>query len=540
MRGTWTIGKKLYTGIGALVLLLALAGANALWVAGTLYDAITSATSIGARRVDIAFQISGDAKDIKSGERKMLLSAYRKNSALVDEAKQDIQKATAAFAEDVNALRPLLVSKEGRAMLDDMTDHVSKWTPINAAIEKLIAEDKLDEAALKSHEEALPLISSLDTSSAQLIDQERKMFQVMIAAALKEYADSRWQILVLLVLSLGVGAAAAYVVHTITQKLHKRAREMREGAQHVVSAASQVMSSAQSLSQGASEQAASLEQTSASMEEMASMTRQNAENSQQAASLMAEVDRKVNESNRALGNMVSSMTSIQDSSAKVARIIKTIDEIAFQTNILALNAAVEAARAGEAGMGFAVVADEVRNLAQRSAQAAKDTAALIEESSSNASQGSQTVGQVAEAITAITASVSQVKGLVDEVSVASRQQAQGIDQVTQALAQMEKVTQVTAATAEESAAASEELNAQAESTMVSVGKIEKMVQAEKADAQPADVLAPVAAAPVRGRARVAPMTPRAPRPGGSAPRPPSRPKTAEEQIPLGTGTYGQF
>jgi methyl-accepting chemotaxis protein len=268
------------------------------------------------------------------------------------------------------------------------------------------------------------------------------------------------------------------------------------------------------------------------------MTRQNAENSQQAASLMAEVDRKVNESNRALGNMVSSMTSIQDSSAKVARIIKTIDEIAFQTNILALNAAVEAARAGEAGMGFAVVADEVRNLAQRSAQAAKDTAALIEESSSNASQGSATVGQVAEAITAITASVSQVKGLVDEVSVASRQQAQGIDQVTQALAQMEKVTQVTAATAEESAAASEELNAQAETTMVSVGKIEKMVQAEKAEAQPADVAAPVTV-PMPGRGRVASMKPRAPRPSGPAPRP-SRPKTAEEQIPLGTGTYGQF
>src|SRR6185295_3293520 len=120
--------------------------------------------------------------------------------------------------------------------------------------------------------------------------------------------------------------------------------------------------------------------------------------SQQAASLMADVDRKVNESNRALGNMVSSMTSIQDSSAKVARIIKTIDEIAFQTNILALNAAVEAARAGEAGMGFAVVADEVRNLAQRSAQAARDTAGLIEESITRSREGSAKVAQVATSI----------------------------------------------------------------------------------------------------------------------------------------------
>jgi methyl-accepting chemotaxis protein len=539
MRGTWTIGKKLYTGIGALVLLLAVAGANALWVAGTLNEAITSATSIGAKRVDIAFQIAGDAKDIKSGQRKMLVAAYRKDTAKVEESKQDIQKALTAFTDEVSQLRPLIVSAEGRALLDDMTDHVSKWKPINTEIEKLLAEDKVEEAAHKAHDEAAPVINNLDAVGLQLVEQERKLFAQLVSSALKDYADSRWQILLLLILSLGVGATAAYVVYTITQKLQKRAREMREGAQQVVAAAAQVMSSSQSLSQGASEQAASLEQTSASMEEMASMTRQNAENSQQAASLMAEVDKRVNESNRALGHMVSSMTSIRDSSAKVARIIKTIDEIAFQTNILALNAAVEAARAGEAGMGFAVVADEVRNLAQRSAQAAKDTAALIEESSANASQGSTTVGHVAEAITAITASVSQVKGLVDEVSVASRQQAQGIDQVTQALAQMEKVTQVTAATAEESAAASEELNAQAETAMVVVGKVEKMVRAESAaEVPPVEPAAPVQA-PVAGRARVASMTPRAPRPGGPARRP-SRPKTAEEQIPLGTGTYGKF
>jgi methyl-accepting chemotaxis protein len=538
MRGTWTIGKKLYTGIGALVLLLALAGANALWVAGTLNNEVKSATSIGARRVALAYQIAADAKDIKSGQRKMLVAAYRKDTPKVDESKQDIDKALKAFQADATELNPLLVSPEGRALMGDMEDRIAKWTPINEAVEKLLADDKLDDAAHKAHDEAAPVINSVDSTGNQLIDQERKLFDRMVDGALKGYADSRWQILLLLMLSLGVGVTAAYVVYTITQKLHKRAREMREGAQQVVAAAAQVMSSSQSLSQGASEQAASLEQTSASMEEMASMTRQNAENSQQAASLMAEVDKRVNESNRALGNMVSSMTSIQDSSAKVARIIKTIDEIAFQTNILALNAAVEAARAGEAGMGFAVVADEVRNLAQRSAQAAKDTAALIEESSANASQGSSTVGQVAEAITAITASVSQVKGLVDEVSVASRQQAQGIDQVTQALAQMEKVTQVTAATAEESAAASEELNAQAETAMVVVGKIEKMVRAETADAQIAEPAAPVLT-PASTRGRVAPMKPRAPRPGSPAPRP-SRPKTAEEQIPLGTGTYGKF
>jgi methyl-accepting chemotaxis protein len=232
-----------------------------------------------------------------------------------------------------------------------------------------------------------------------------------------------------------------------------------------VGALVQVSSSSQSLSQGATEQAASLEETSASMEEMASMTRKNAEGSQQAASLMGEVDGRVAQSNRSLRAMVGSMTSIRESSAKVSKIIKTIDEIAFQTNILALNAAVEAARAGEAGMGFAVVADEVRNLAQRSARAAKDTATLIEESIAISREGSLKVDEVAAAITGITESVSRVRALVDEVSIASGQQSQGIDQVSQAIAQMEKVTQTTAATAEESAAASEELNAQAQTSM---------------------------------------------------------------------------
>jgi methyl-accepting chemotaxis protein/methyl-accepting chemotaxis protein-1 (serine sensor receptor) len=173
--------------------------------------------------------------------------------------------------------------------------------------------------------------------------------------------------------------------------------------------------------------------------------------------------------------MVSSMTSIKDSSNRVSKIIKTIDEIAFQTNILALNAAVEAARAGESGLGFAVVADEVRNLAQRCAQAARDTTGLIAESIEKAADGKDKVNKVARAMQEITGESGKVKILVEEVSVASQEQARGIEQIAQAIVQMEKVTQSTAAGAEESAAAAEELNAQSEALRSIVMRLSHLI-----------------------------------------------------------------
>jgi methyl-accepting chemotaxis protein/methyl-accepting chemotaxis protein-1 (serine sensor receptor) len=293
-------------------------------------------------------------------------------------------------------------------------------------------------------------------------------------------------------------AAFAWSVRTtraLSGQISAHTASMGDVATSVLHAAREVARSSQSLSQGATEQAASLEETSASMEEMASMARKNAENTDRAASLMEHVDRRVAESNHALAAMVDSMASIRESSGQVAKIIQTIDEIAFQTNILALNAAVEAARAGEAGMGFAVVADEVRNLAQRAAQAARDTATLIERSIARSEEGGQKVDLVATSIGAITETVDQVKGIVHEVREASQQQTQGIDQVSQAITQMEKVTQTTAATAEEGAASSEELRAQAESAAGIIHELETLVgraasqrPAQRRDASPAPVI----------------------------------------------------
>ena len=344
---------------------------------------------------------------------------------------------------------------------------------------------------------------------------------------------------VLLLMAVAV-VWANRTTYSILSQIHRCTAAIARSADGVLTAADQMASSAQQLSQGATEQAASLEETSASMEEMSAMTRKNAESAQNAARLVSGVAHQVRASNSALVEMVSSMDAIRESSDKVARIIKTIDEIAFQTNILALNAAVEAARAGEAGMGFAVVADEVRSLAQRSAQAAKDTAALIEESIGRSREGATHVAHVAESIGAITSGIEQVRGIVEEVREASRQQSQGIDQVSHAIVAMERATHAAAATADESAAASEELKSQAATTLAVVRELGSLIGTggKRSSPRVTPTVAPTARTVPRVDARRlglaasrSPVTPR-----GQAPI-----SRAEAAFPLGdTGTFGKF
>jgi methyl-accepting chemotaxis protein len=254
---------------------------------------------------------------------------------------------------------------------------------------------------------------------------------------------------------------SVFLIRSITRPINRLIRGLNEGADQVASAAGQVSSASQSLAEGASEQAASLEETSSSLEEMSSMTKQNADNAGQADNLMKEANHIVGGANQSMAELTASMQEISSASEETSKIIKTIDEIAFQTNLLALNAAVEAARAGEAGAGFAVVADEVRNLAMRAAEAAKNTANLIEGTVNKVKGGSQLVTRANEGFSEVAKSAAKVGELVAEIAAASSEQAEGIDQVNKAVAEMDKVVQQNAANAEESASASEEMNAQA-------------------------------------------------------------------------------
>jgi methyl-accepting chemotaxis protein len=262
---------------------------------------------------------------------------------------------------------------------------------------------------------------------------------------------------------------------------------LSEAAEQVASASGQVSSASQSLAEGASEQAASLEETSSSLEELSTMTKQNADNAGQCDRIMKEeVAANFKTVSERLAQMQKAIADTVKAGEETSRIIKTIDEIAFQTNLLALNAAVEAARAGEAGAGFAVVADEVRNLAMRAAEAAKNTASLIEGSNRRIKETSDLNSQVVEAMQ-LNASLGQkVSNLVSEVSAASNEQAQGIGQINKAVAEMDKVVQQVAANAEESASASEEMNAQAEEMKLFVEEMLALVGGSKNGAAAGD------------------------------------------------------
>jgi methyl-accepting chemotaxis protein len=392
-------------------------------------------------------------------------------SAFLREADRDRLTADAdtALNEDQNFYA---VSPGLQATLRPAVDrYATATTAFVAALDALTqAKGKVDPgpaivAGLASREASFALWRAAAAELDTLLDTR-----------IRYYEQARWRALGVTGVAWAGALAIVFLIgRSITRPLAAASHELARTARQVQVTASHVSASAQSLSQGATEQAASIEETSASMEEMGSMTSQTAEQSAQAAALVEAVARQVERSNAALSGMVAAMSAIRESSGQVGRIIKTIDEIAFQTNILALNAAVEAARAGGAGLGFAVVADEVRTLAQRSARAAHDTAGLIEAAIARTGEGADKVGEVTEMIASITGTISELEALMAQVHEASTQQSQGIAQVASAVVQMERVTQATAATAEETAATSEELNAQAEMSMVQVGRLAALV-----------------------------------------------------------------
>ncbi len=285
----------------------------------------------------------------------------------------------------------------------------------------------------------------------------------------------------ILFLAIAAGMTVALLIlgvivsRSITRPVSKAVDQLCEVATVTNSASTEVAHSSQFLASGASQQAASLEETSSSLTEISAMTRQNAENTELVNKSASEARNLANQGKMAMERMGKAIEGIQNSSDQTAQIIKTIDEIAFQTNLLALNAAVEAARAGDAGRGFAVVAEEVRNLAQRSAEAAKKTNEIIDDSRSKADLGVSAATEVQAILMKIADAVQRVEELVGEVSQANSEQAEAVEQVTTAVAQMDQLTQTNAASAEETASASEEMSSQSQLLMEIIDDLQSLV-----------------------------------------------------------------
>ena len=468
-----TISKKLYTSFGVALAFTLILGITA-WISLTHIQSQIKLSSASTRQLELAGDVETLTSNMLSGERAIVVRTVLKDQAKVEEYNSQFLETAAKRQEILKEETSLATTEKEKDLLRELTESYEPTLQAHQALYRLAkAGDGLGAGESQSSTLAMAKATGL---RAQTLKQIANGQVAAIAASIDSTASSSvWLIAVMILLSVGIGALVIYIVRGINGALTQTVVELSGGADQIASASSQVSSSSQSLAQGASEQAASLEETSASAEEINSMAHKNTENAMHMARLVGDSKEEFVNTNRQLGEMMTAMDGINESSGKIAKIIKIIDEIAFQTNILALNAAVEAARAGEAGMGFSVVADEVRTLAQRSAQAAKDTAVLIEDSVTKAEAGKTKLGGVVTSIQRISTEFTSLATLVDEVSHGSKEQSTGIDQIGKALSQMEKVTQTTAANSEQSAAAAEELNAQSESMKELTERLNEMV-----------------------------------------------------------------
>jgi len=472
-----TVRKKLTVAFAALLALIVVLSYVVLSGFAQLNKSFANVVDRRAMELYLAGKFEGDIWALRATNRGILLGGYLKSSAKIAASKEDWDKSLADANKVLDQLMSFADSPQAQNEIREAKASLTKIAPLAAEVLRMCQAGEFDQAAQYSAKEITPPISLAVKLAAQTVPRHRKLLEEEKVKAAHQASVTRWITAGFIVLTLAVGIAAIFSLRLSGRDMRNLISQLEEGSAQVANAATQVSSSSQALAQGASEQAATLEETSSSTEEISSMTHKNADNSKDSATLMIEMAGQIAEGNQKLNQLVASMNEINASSEKISKIIRTIDEIAFQTNILALNAAVEAARAGEAGMGFAVVADEVRNLAQRCAQAAKDTASLIEDSVAKSNEGGRRVDEVTKAIVAITQNAEKVKVLVDEVSVGSHEQARGLDQVSKAIAQMEQVTQKTASSAEESAAAGEELNTQSATLRKVVGNLVALVGA---------------------------------------------------------------
>ena len=470
----WTISQRIVSSFIVLLLILLALGGFCIWQVDDLRSDIEGLADNSLPSVLVLGQCNSLRRDVM-----IKMSSYlaTTNAETREGIGKQMEALRARVDESLSKYATLLADEHERQSFEEIKrTHVAFVTTRHQLMEFVRLGKSAEDVNNFYMADLLPRFDVAEKALEDAIDYNNKLGMEFGNAGKANARTSVRLIAFILTITIFMTALVAFVVvRSIKKSLENITANLDQGSLNTASTSQQVANAIQTLSSGASEQASSVEETSTSLEEMSSMIQATAENAQKAKSLTAEARTVAENGSRTMVEMVAAMAAIDSTSAQVAKIVKNIDEIAFQTNILALNAAVEAARAGEAGAGFAVVADEVRSLAQRSAAAAKETADKIEAAIASSRKGSQCTARVGESLTQISEKVTATDLLVSEIATAANEQAQGIEQINQAVGQMDKVCQSNASSAEEIASAAEQVDTQGEVLNELVGRLQQLV-----------------------------------------------------------------
>jgi len=468
----WTIGSRIILGFTLItVVSLVLGGFSLVRFAGMRAALVDVADNTVASLVVLG--------EIGSVSRERAIARLKMSTA-TDEEKTAMRQSVEEFAKKMEGLltkyESLIADSEDRRLFEEIKRAQEAVKVTSARIDAFESEGNLEESERLLREVQF---ANYDKLSQAVDDDYHYNLKLGMAAGEsgKKLAEAG-ELLLEIVIGVSVLLAilvAWMIIRATNSALREISESLESGASQTASAAQDVSAASQVLSSGATEQASSIEETSAALEEMSSMIRSTADNAQKAKGLASEARAVADSGTKTMTEMNQAMAAIDTSSAEVAKIVKNIDEIAFQTNILALNAAVEAARAGEAGAGFAVVADEVRSLAQRSAAAAQETADKIDAAISNSRRGAECTSQVGRSLLLIAEKVAATDALVGQIATAAGEQAQGIAQIGVAIHQMDSISQSNSTSAEQSASAAEQLDAQAKTMKSLVVRLVELV-----------------------------------------------------------------